>query len=170
MVAEPSGGAGVDWSCNRPNRSDAVLAIDDKDLGTPARESAQSVTLEIDGRGVTVPAGTSVIRAAALAGVTIPKLCATDSLDAFGSCRLCLIEVEGRNGYPASCTTPAEAGMKVRTQSEKLTKLRRGVMELYMSDHPLDPFERKAGGKCELHEMANAVGLEHVRYASGHSH
>jgi formate dehydrogenase major subunit len=144
-----------------------VLAINDKDLGTPARTSEKLVTLEIDGRGVTVPEGTSVLRAAALADVAIPKLCATDSLEAFGSCRLCLIEIEGRNGCPASCTTPVEAGLKIRTQSEKLARLRRGVMELYMSDHPLDPFECKAGGQCELHEMARVVGLEQMRYDHG---
>ena len=141
-----------------------MLAINDKDLGTPARDSAKLITIEVDGRAVTVPEGTSVIRAAALADVAIPKLCATDSLEPFGSCRLCLVEIEGRKGFPASCTTPVEAGMKIRTDSEPLAKLRRGVMELYMSDHPIDPFECKAGGKCELHEMANAVGLVRVRY------
>ena len=141
-----------------------MQAIDDKDLGTPARIAAQAVTLEVDGREVTVPAGTSLMRAAALADVMVPKLCASDSLEPFGSCRLCLVQVEGRNGFPASCTTPVEAGMKVHTQSEKLASLRRGVMELYMSDHPLDPFECKAGGKCDLHEMARVVGLEEVRY------
>ena len=144
-----------------------MLAINDRDLGTPARDSAKLFTLEVDGRAVTVPEGTSVIRAAALADVAIPKLCATDSLEPFGSCRLCLVEIEGRKGFPASCTTPVEAGMKIRTQSEPLSKLRRNVMELYMSDHPIDPFECKAGGKCELHEMANAVGLVHVRYSDG---
>jgi formate dehydrogenase major subunit len=144
-----------------------VLSINDKDLGTPGRDSSQIVTLEVDGRAVSVPAGTSVIRAAALADVAIPKLCATDSLEPFGSCRLCLVEIEGRKGFPASCTTPVEAGMKVRTHSEQLAKLRRNVMELYMSDHPLDPFECKAGGKCELHEMADEVGLVHVRYGDG---
>jgi formate dehydrogenase major subunit len=144
-----------------------VLSINDKDLGTPARDSDTLVTLEIDGRAVTVPAGNSVIRAAALADVAIPKLCATDSLEPFGSCRLCLVEIEGRKGFPASCTTPVEPGMKIRTQSEPLAKLRRNVMELYMSDHPLDPFECKAGGKCELHEMASTVGLVHVRYGDG---
>ena len=87
-----------------------MLSINDQDFGTPARTSAKLVTLEIDGRAVTVPAGTSVMRAAALADVAIPKLCATDSLEPFGSCRLCLIEIEGRKGYPASCTTPVEAG------------------------------------------------------------
>src|SRR5277367_1117863 len=152
---------------SRSNGSEAVLSINDKDLGTPGRDSTQMVTLEVDGRAVAVPLGTSVIRAAALADVAIPKLCATDSLEPFGSCRLCLVEIEGRKGFPASCTTPVEAGMKIRTQSEQLSKLRRNVMELYMSDHPIDPFECKAGGKCELHEMADAVGLVHVRYGDG---
>ncbi len=148
-----------------------MQSINDQDLGTPARHAAQTITLEVDGREVTVPAGTSIMRAAALADVMVPKLCASDTLEPFGSCRLCLVQIEGRNGYPASCTTPVESGMKVHTQSEKLTSLRRGVMELYMSDHPLDPFECKAGGKCELHEMARVVGLERVRYADhGRTH
>ena len=70
------------------------------DYGTPASKSVESVTLEIDGESVTVPKGTSLMRAAAEAGISVPKLCATDSLNAFGSCRLCLIEIEGRKGYP----------------------------------------------------------------------
>ncbi len=142
-------------------------AIDDRDFGAPRRDSAQSATLTIDGREITVPGGTALIRAAALAGIAIPKLCATDSLEPFGSCRLCLVEIEGRKGFPASCTTPAESGMKVRTKSEALGKLRRNVMELYMTDHPLDPFECKAGGVCELHRMAAEVGLREVRYPCG---
>src|SRR5271167_944833 len=133
------------------NGSEAVLSINDKDLGTPGRDSTQMVTLEVDGRAVAVPSGTSVIRAAALADVAIPKLCATDSLEPFGSCRLCLVQVEGRNGYPASCTTPVESGMKVRTKSEMLERLRRGVMELYMSDHPPDRAACAGNGNCELH-------------------
>jgi len=137
---------------------------DDTDYGTPRRESAVGVTLEIDGRSVTVPAGTSVMRAAAEAGVNVPKLCATDSLEAFGSCRLCLVEIAGRKGFPASCTTPAENGMKVSTQSPRLQKLRRGVMELYISDHPLDCLTCPANGDCELQDMAGVVGLREVRY------
>src|SRR5271168_3013162 len=131
-----------------------MLAINDKDLGTPARTDGAVVQLEIDGRQVAVPAGTSVLRAAALAGVAIPKLCATDSLEPFGSCRLCLVEVDGRKGYPASCTTPVETGMKVRTQGGKLEFLRRNVMELYMSDHPADRSACHGNGGCELHRMA----------------
>jgi len=135
-----------------------------KDYGTPLSESAQQVTLEIDGRQVTVPAGTSIMRAAVEAGINVPKLCATDSLEPFGSCRLCLVEVEGRRGYPASCTTPVGDGLKVHTQTPKLADIRRGVMELYISDHPLDCLTCSANGDCELQDMAGAVGLREVRY------
>ena len=134
------------------------------DFGTPLRTSTQEVTLEIDGEFVTVPAGTSLMRAAVDAGINVPKLCATDSLEPFGSCRLCLVEVEGRKGYPASCTTLVESGMKVRTQSPKLQELRKGVMELYISDHPLDCLTCAANGDCELQDMAGVTGLREVRY------
>jgi formate dehydrogenase major subunit len=134
------------------------------DAGTPARTSEKLVTLEIDGVEITVPAGTSIMRAATDAGVRVPKLCATDMLESFGSCRLCLVEIEGRKGYPASCTTLVEPGMKVRTQTPKLANLRRGVMELYISDHPLDCLTCPANGNCELQEMAGVVGLREVRY------
>ncbi|WP_374624896.1 formate dehydrogenase subunit alpha [Pandoraea sp.] len=136
----------------------------DPDMGTPLRESEVDVTLEIDGQAVTVPAGTSIMRAAAGTDVNIPKLCATDSLEPFGSCRLCLVEIEGRRGYPASCTTPVEPGMKVRTQSPRLQDLRRNVMELYISDHPLDCLTCAANGDCELQDMAGVTGLREVRY------
>ncbi|PLQ02450.1 formate dehydrogenase subunit alpha [Cupriavidus pauculus] len=142
-------------------------ARDDFDYGTPAIDSDTLVTLEIDGVSVSVPAGTSVMRASAEAGIGVPKLCATDSLEPFGSCRLCLVEIEGRRGYPASCTTPVEPGMKVRTQSGKLGELRRGVMELYISDHPLDCLTCPTNGNCELQDMAGVVGLREVRYADG---
>jgi formate dehydrogenase major subunit len=134
------------------------------DYGTPAVIADREVTLNIDGVAVSVPAGTSVMRAAVKAGVMIPKLCATDSLQPFGSCRLCLVEIEGRRGYPSSCTTPVEAGMKVRTQTPKLADLRRNVMELYISDHPLDCLTCAANGNCELQSMAGEVGLREVRY------
>ncbi len=104
------------------------------------------------------------MRAAMELGTKIPKLCATDMLDAFGSCRLCLVEIDGRPGTPASCTTPVANGMAVRTQTEKLKKLRKGVMELYISDHPLDCLTCSANGDCELQDMAGAVGLRDVRY------
>ena len=141
-----------------------MSAILERDFGTPPSHATQTVTLEIDGMAIAVPAGTSVMRAAAEAGVSVPKLCATDTLEAFGSCRLCLVEIEGCAGTPASCTTPVAEGMKVRTQTGKLKTLRRGVMELYISDHPLDCLTCSANGDCELQDMAGAVGLREVRY------
>jgi formate dehydrogenase major subunit len=138
--------------------------LNDTDFGTPERESATQITLEIDGVNVTVPAGTSVMRASTIAGVNVPKLCATDSLEAFGSCRVCLVEIEGRKGYPASCTTPVENGMKVKTQTSKLADIRRGMMELYISDHPLDCLTCPTNGNCELQDVAGIVGLREVRY------
>ncbi|MBI3144703.1 MAG: formate dehydrogenase subunit alpha [Pseudogulbenkiania sp.] len=138
--------------------------IHDTDFGTPARVSDKLVTLEIDGQQITVPEGTSIMRAASELGTQVPKLCATDSLEPFGSCRLCLVEIEGRRGFPASCTTPVEAGMVVRTQSDKLQSLRKGVMELYISDHPLDCLTCSANGNCELQDMAGVTGLREVRY------
>jgi formate dehydrogenase major subunit len=134
------------------------------DLGTPGAASTETVRIEIDGLPATVKAGTSILRAARESGVDIPKLCSTDSLKPFGSCRMCLVEVEGRQGYPASCTTPVEAGMKIRTQTEALGKLRRNVMELYISDHPLDCLTCSANGDCELQDVAGVVGLRNVRY------
>ena len=136
----------------------------EKDYGTPLRSSDTLVTLTIDGAQMRVPAGTSVMAAAAQMGTQIPKLCATDMLEGFGSCRLCLVEIEGRRGTPASCTTPVEEGMVVRTQTKRLADLRRGVMELYISDHPLDCLTCSANGDCELQDMAGAVGLRDVRY------
>jgi formate dehydrogenase major subunit len=141
-----------------------MLSIVEQDLGTPAREGTKLVTLTIDGVEVTVPEGTSVMRAAALSDVKIPKLCATEQLEAFGSCRLCLVQIEGMKGLPASCTTPVAQGMKVTTQNKQLADIRRGVMELYISDHPLDCLTCPANGHCELQDMAGVVGLREVRY------
>jgi len=137
---------------------------DVKDFGTPKRTSDKTIQLTIDGVSVSVPEGTSIMHAASVSGVTVPKLCATDSLEPFGSCRLCLVEIEGRRGYPASCTTPVAEGIKVHTQTPKLADIRRGVMELYISDHPLDCLTCATNGDCELQDMAGAVGLRDVRY------
>ena len=142
-----------------------------KDFGTPKKLGQSLISLVIDGSVVTVPEGTSVMRAAAEAGIKVPKLCATDSVEAFGSCRVCLVEIEGHRGYPASCTTPVKEGMKVTTQSDSLAKVRRGVMELYISDHPLDCLTCPVNGDCELQTTAGEVGLRAVRYGfSGENH
>jgi formate dehydrogenase major subunit len=141
------------------------------DLGTPASVGTKPISLTIDGVEVTVPEGTTVLRAAALAGINIPKLCATDNLESFGSCRLCLVEIEGAKGLPASCTTEAKQGMKVTTQNDRVADVRRNVMELYISDHPLDCLTCATNGDCELQDMAGAVGLREVRYGyAGENH
>ena len=149
-----------------------MTLIRELDTGTPIRVSDTAkpsglraiVTLTIDGQSVTVPRGTSVMAAAATIGTQVPKLCATDSLEPFGSCRLCIVQIEGRRGYPASCTTPAEEGLVVHTQNADIAKRRRGVMELYISDHPLNCLTCSANGDCELQDMAGKVGLREVRY------
>lgn len=148
-----------------------MTLLKEPDYGTPERPGAPTVTVEVDGMPVCVPEGTSVMRAAAQAGIDIPKLCATDSLEPFGSCRLCVVEIDGRRGTPASCTTPVAEGMRVSTQTPKVEKLRQGVMELYISDHPLDCLTCPANGDCELQDMAGVVGLRQVRYGyEGENH
>jgi formate dehydrogenase major subunit len=144
-----------------------MTLLQEPDFGTPARPGEATVAVTVDGIQVAVAPGTSVMRAAKTAGIDVPKLCATDSLEAFGSCRLCVVEIDGARGTPASCTTPCADGMVVRTQTEKVAKLRRGVMELYVSDHPLDCLTCSANGDCELQDMAGVTGLREVRYGSG---
>src|SRR5688572_11607887 len=153
------------------NRRRIMSLVHEIDYGTPVSKSTETVTLTIDGRQITVPAGTSIMRASMEAGIEVPKLCATDMIDAFGSCRLCLVEIDGRNGTPASCTTPVAPGIQVHTQTSRLKDIRKGVMELYISDHPLDCLTCAANGDCELQDMAGAVGLRDVRYGyEGENH
>ena len=145
----------------------------DKDFGTPPVahfDPNALVSLTIDGQTVRVPRGTSIMRAAASVDSQIPKLCATDSLDAFGSCRMCVVQIQGRNGYVAACTEPVADGIVVETQNDAIAKLRRGVMELYISDHPLDCLTCTANGDCELQDVAGQVGLREVRYEEGANH
>ncbi|HEY7990928.1 MAG TPA: formate dehydrogenase subunit alpha [Stellaceae bacterium] len=133
--------------------------VQEPDYGTPASKASKTVTLTIDGQQVTAPEGTSIMRAAMEAGIKVPKLCAYDMVESFGSCRVCLVEIDGRAGLPASCTTPVQEGIKVTTQSERLTKIRRNVMELYASDFPSDDKT-----PSEMQEMIRLVGLAENRY------
>jgi len=146
--------------------SDQTSLVYEADYGTPRSKAETTVTLTIDGRQVTVPDGTSIMRAAMQAGTEIPKLCATDMLEAFGSCRLCLVEIEGRNGTPASCTTPVAEGIVVHTKTDRLDRIRKGVMELYASDHSLTSLDRNAKENkyVELLDTVEQVGLNEVRY------
>jgi len=145
--------------------------IHEIDYGTPQSQAEKQVTLIVDGKPVTVPEGTSIMRASMEAGIEIPKLCATDMLDSFGSCRICLVEIEGRNGTPASCTTPVGEGMVVHTRSERLDAIRKGVMELYVSDHPSGWNEKRGTGQSEFDKVAAEVGLDQNRYGlDGRNH
>jgi len=144
-----------------------MTSLKESDFGTPKKKADTNVSLQIDGVKIEVPEGTSLMRAAKVAGISIPKLCATDSVEAFGSCRMCLVEIEGRRGTPSSCTTPAEEGMVISTETDRLKKLRRGVMELYVSDHPLDCDTCAADGDCELQSMAERVGITDTPYGYG---
>ncbi len=135
-----------------------------QDLGTPYSSSKNDVQLTIDGSEVCVPEGTSILRAARLTGSDIPSLCATQSLKSLGSCRLCLVEIDGRKGTPSSCTTPVAQDMVVHTETPHLNRIRKGVMELYISDHPLDCLTCATNGDCELQDMAGRVGLRDVRF------
>jgi formate dehydrogenase major subunit len=145
--------------------------VHETDYGTPESRAEKQVTLIVDGKPVTVPEGTSIMRASMEAGVEIPKLCATDMLDSFGSCRICLVEIEGRNGTPASCTTPVGEGMVVHTRSDRLDAIRKGVMELYVSDHPSGWNEQRGTGQSEFDKVAATVGLDQNRYGlDGRNH
>ena len=146
------------------------MRLADQDLGTKQVNNTRIVTLEINGETVSAPAGTSIMRAAEEAGIPIPKLCATDSLDAFGSCRMCLVQIDGKPGFVSSCTQPVQQDLRVVTQNDDIARLRRGVMELYISDHPLDCLTCAANGDCELQDVAGQVGLRDVRYAGGSNH
>jgi predicted molibdopterin-dependent oxidoreductase YjgC len=153
------------------------------------RQEARTLSMEFDGRTVAFPEGVTVLRAAELNGIYIPSLCSHKDLSPFGGCRLCLVEIEGVNGYPLSCSTPAAEGMRVRTRSEALTKLRQEMLKLILSEHPSSCFIceekeacasyqvtiRKTGvatgcrfcpndGRCELQDVVDAVGLPEMDY------
>ena len=148
-----------------------MALLTEVDFGTPKVTANKQVTLTVDGTDISVPEGTSVMRAAAEAGIKIPKLCASDNLNAFGSCRLCVCTIEGKRGTPASCTTPVENGMNVVTKNDQITKIRKGVMELYLSDHPVDALSKPGAKESEFFKMIEETGVVSVRYGlAGDSH
>ena len=117
------------------------------------------MNLQINGRLVVASPGDSIYRAAKRAGIAVPGLCTSDHLTPFGSCRLCLCEIDGVSGTPASCTTPVREGMVVYTESDQLTRLRKHLVELYLSEQP--PGDRVPE---PLQRLARSVGLNQVRY------
>ena len=121
-------------------------------------------TLTINNRDIRVPEGTTVLEAARLLRIDLPTLCHDPRISPYGGCRLCLVEIEGMTRPVTSCTTPAEEGMVVTTESEHLERLRRTTVELLLSDHPNDCMFCIRAGDCTLQELAYRYGLRKNRF------
>jgi NADH-quinone oxidoreductase subunit G len=128
--------------------------------------SDKTVTLTIDGREITVPAGTLVIRAAESLGTYIPRFCDHPYLDPLGACRQCLVEIEGQRKPLTACTTTVTDGMVVKTQfaSSLAADAQKGVLEFLLINHPLDCPMCDKGGECPLQDQALAYGPGGSRY------
>jgi NADH-quinone oxidoreductase subunit G len=130
------------------------------------------VSLTIDGRKVTVPAGMLIIEAAAQAGINIPRFCYQKLLKPYAGCRMCLVEIpKGSDKDPRpfpkpqpSCATPVQEGMEVVTNSRAVRELREGIMEFTLINHPLDCPICDKGGECDLQDLALLFGREESRF------
>jgi len=125
---------------------------------------ADKVDLTINGRNLTVPAGQTIFTTARDAGIEIPHLCYHDRLPATGACRMCVVEVEGARALVTSCTTPVSQGMVIQTHSERVRKTRRMIIELLVSNHPLDCMTCELTGACKLQDYAYEYGVSSSRF------
>ncbi|HHY44250.1 MAG TPA: 2Fe-2S iron-sulfur cluster binding domain-containing protein [Firmicutes bacterium] len=123
-----------------------------------------TVTLTIDGRQVSVPAGTSILEAAKTAGIDIPTLCYLKDLNVIGSCRVCVVEVERARTLQASCVTPVANGMVVHTNSPAVRKARKAIVEMILSDHPYECPTCPRNLNCELQSLADRLGIREIRF------
>ena len=119
---------------------------------------ADSVNLTIDGKPVTVPAGTLVINAAKQVGIEVPAFCYYDGLSLQAACRMCLVEVEKTPKLQVGCTLPVAEGMVVHTDSPIVKEARKGTLEFLLTNHPLDCPVCDKGGECELQDMVFRYG------------
>src|SRR5258706_13731418 len=126
--------------------------------------SMAQIELTIDGAKVAVDPGTTVFDAARLNGIAIPTLCHQQNETPVGVCRVCVVDVGGRV-LAASCVRPAENGMVVETQSDKVVKSRATLVELLMADHPSPCARQRQSGDCELETLAKAEGVQQPRFA-----
>ena len=117
------------------------------------------ITLTIDGKQITVPAGTTVLQAARANGIFIPTLCQDEHLSPWGGCRLCVVEIENMRGLPASCVTTATEGMVVQTASPAVIEARRMLLELLLANHPRDCLTCSKSGACSLQDYAYRYGV-----------
>ncbi len=122
------------------------------------------VNLQIDGRKVSAPTGSTVLDAAEKAGIQIPKLCHHPALEPIGACRMCLVEIKGQRTLQPACTFPITEGMEVQTHSPKVVEARRFVLELLLSDHPLDCMTCDSTGSCELQDLMYEYGVKTTRF------
>jgi len=118
------------------------------------------ITLNIDGRSVTVPKGSTILQAAQGIGIDIPTFCYDKNLTTYGGCRICVVEVEGSRTLAASCATAASDGMVVRTESESVVEARKNILELMLANHPLDCLTCEKAGKCKLQEYSYRYGVK----------
>ena len=125
-----------------------------------------SVTIEIDGRQLTVPEGMNLLEAALQNGIYIPHLCHHPDLPDLGSCRLCIVEVEGKEGVQPSCKLKASEGMKVITDSPRIHSLRKLAMELLLAAHPEDCSTCPKYGRCELQTLIQYMGVSATRMSA----
>src|SRR5271157_5035405 len=135
------------------------------DNSTPATHLAPApdVKLTIDQQEIVVPAGTTIFDAARMSGIPIPTLCHQQNETPVGVCRVCVVDVGGRV-LAASCVRPAENGMVVQTQSDKVVKSRATLVELLMADHPSPCARQRQSGDCELETLAKAEGVGQPRF------
>lgn len=128
---------------------------------TATLKEVETITLTIDGVTIKTQAGRTVLEACREAGIYLPTLCYDPDLEPYGGCRLCVIEVEGLRGLLAACTLPAEEGMIVRTESDRITNVRRATLELILSDHEGDCLTCQKNGHCKLQEVSSYLGVDY---------
>jgi NADH-quinone oxidoreductase subunit G len=128
------------------------------------------VTLTVDGKKLTVPAGTLLIEACKSTGIEVPSFCYYPGLSLQGACRMCLVEIEKMPKLQTACTTPVSEGMIVTTESDKIKQARKSMIELLLANHPLDCPVCDAGGECELQDMTFKYGAAESKFMDMKNH
>ncbi len=122
------------------------------------------ITLTINNRKVKAETGKTILEIARAEGIYIPTLCHDPRLKPYGACRVCLVEVEGAKSFLPACTTLVTEGMVVKTDTVSLYKIRRTVIELLLSDHPLECLTCESVGRCRLQDLAYELNIDEIRY------
>src|SRR5215471_11369855 len=128
------------------------------------------VTLTVDGKQLTAPAGTLLIEACKRVGIEVPSFCYYPGLSLQAACRMCLVDIEKMPKMQTACTVPVADGMVVRTDTEKVQQARKSMLELLLGNHPLDCPVCDAGGECELQDMTFTYGASESRMIDAKRH